>query len=164
MLSGRSITLPELFHKLPFPLIRNISKTLSVFLFENVSYQVFLIICIFIWKCVLSGFPDHLYLYLKIYFFQVFLIMINIVLFSSDGLLLEQPETASAAQTYFLLFLHRWAFFYFPPQVRIFDFPPQVRPFLFSLFWCKHIWRGHLVTLYVISSAIHSLRSFEIFL
>ena len=75
MLSGRSITLPELFHKLPFPLIRNISKTLSVFLFENVSYQVFLIICIFIWKCVLSGFPDHLYLYLKIYFFQVFLII-----------------------------------------------------------------------------------------
>jgi len=39
---------------------------------------------------------------------EVFLIMINIVLFSSDGLLLEQPETASAAQTYFLLFLHRY--------------------------------------------------------
>ena len=124
MLSGRSITLPELFHKLPFPLIRNISKTLSVFLFENVSYQVFLIICIFIWKCVLSGFPDHLYLYLKIYFFQVFLIMINIVLFSSDGLLLEQPETASAAQTYFLLFLHRWAFFFiFLHRWGLFYFP-----------------------------------------
>ena len=72
------------------------------------------VVCIFIWKCFLSGFPDYLYLYLKIYFFQVFLIMINIVLFSSDGLLLEQPETASAAQTYFLLFLHRWDFFYFP--------------------------------------------------
>ena len=72
------------------------------------------VVCIFIWKCVLSGFPDHLYLYLKIYFFQVFLIMINIVLFSSDGLLLEQPETASAAQTYFLLFLHRRGLFDFP--------------------------------------------------
>jgi len=39
---------------------------------------------------------------------EVFLIMINIVLFSSDGLHLEQPQTASAAQTYFLLFLHRY--------------------------------------------------------
>jgi len=39
---------------------------------------------------------------------EVFLIMINIVLFSSDGLNLERPETASAAQTYFLLFLHRY--------------------------------------------------------
>jgi len=39
---------------------------------------------------------------------EVFLIMINIVLFSSDGLQLEQPQTAAAAQTYFLLFLHRY--------------------------------------------------------
>ena len=43
----------------------------------------------------------------------------------------------------------------FPP------FPPQVRLFLFSLFWCKHLWRRHLVALDVISSAIHSLTSFE---
>ena len=50
------------------------------------------------------------YIIWKNVLFQVFLIMINIVLFSSDGLNLERPETASAAQTYFLLFLHRWIY------------------------------------------------------
>ena len=43
--------------------------------------------------------------------------MINIVLFSSDGLHLEQPQTASAAQTYFLLFLHRWEYFLFAENI-----------------------------------------------
>ena len=38
---------------------------------------------------------------------EVFLVMINIVLFSSDNLQLEQPEVASNAQTYFMFFLHR---------------------------------------------------------
>ena len=38
---------------------------------------------------------------------EVFLLMINIVLFSSDGLSLEQPEVTGAAQTYFMFFLHR---------------------------------------------------------
>jgi len=39
---------------------------------------------------------------------EVFLLMINIVLFSSDGLSLEQPEVTGAAQTYFMFFLHRY--------------------------------------------------------
>jgi hypothetical protein len=38
---------------------------------------------------------------------EVFLVMTNIVLFSSDGLKLEKPEMACAAQTYFMFFLHR---------------------------------------------------------
>ena len=39
---------------------------------------------------------------------EVYLIMINIVLFSSDNITLEKPAAVEAAQTYFMFFLHRW--------------------------------------------------------
>ena len=41
------------------------------------------------------------------------------------------------------------------------SFSSTGEPFWFSLFSCNHLWRRHLVALDVISSAIHSLTSFE---